>query len=113
GQTLAVRVVDRGSPLPALPAAVEVAAYRIAVEAVTNTSRHSSAREVVTDFDVLQGALVLTVTDDGPVNGAVAWRPGVGLSSMRERCEQLGGSLEAGPTAAGGRVRATLPLANG
>jgi signal transduction histidine kinase len=110
GQALAVRVVDRGSPLPALPAAVEVAAYRIAVEAVTNTSRHSSAREVVTDFDVLEGALVLTVTDDGPLNGADSWRPGVGLSSMRERCEQLGGSLEAGPTAGGGRVRATLPL---
>ena len=77
---------------------------------MTNTSRHSSAREVVTDFDVRDGALVLTVTDDGPVNGSPTWRPGVGLSSMRERCEQLGGSLEAGPTPTGGRVRATLPL---
>jgi signal transduction histidine kinase len=98
--------------LPSLPAAIEVAAYRIAVEAVTNTARHSPADTVVADFALADGALVVTVTDNATANGStgMSWRPGVGLSSMRERCEQVGGSLEAGPTAAGGRVRATLPL---
>ena len=116
GQALDVRVVDP-APLPSLPAAIEVAAYRIAVEAVTNTARHSTATAVVAEFVAADGALVVTVVDnDGqpgsgrPGSGRSPWRPGVGLSSMRERCEQVGGSLEAGPTAEGGRVRATLPL---
>lgn len=112
GRALAVQVTE-AEPLPALPAAVEVAAYRIAVEAVTNASRHSQAGAVHADFDLRDGALVVTVEDDGGarVNGSVPhWRPGVGLSSMRERCEQLGGALEAGPTTTGGRVRATLPV---
>jgi signal transduction histidine kinase len=111
GQTLDVQVVE-DETLPNLPAAIEVAAYRIAVEAVTNTARHSPADAVVADFALAEGALVVTVTDNATANGSIGqgWRPGVGLSSMRERCEQVGGSLEAGPTAAGGRVRATLPL---
>ncbi|MFL6099965.1 MAG: sensor histidine kinase [Actinomycetales bacterium] len=113
GRALAVRVTE-AEPLPTLPAAVEVAAYRIAVEAVTNASRHSQANAVHADFHLREGSLVVTVEDDGGrINGSVTthrWRPGVGLSSMRERCEQLGGSLDAGPTDTGGRVRATLPV---
>lgn len=107
GRPFDVQVVET-APLPALPAAIEVAAYRIAVEGVTNASRHSSAGRVMAEFAVDGGQLVVTVTDDGP--GGATWRPGVGLSSMRERCEQVGGILDVGPTGEGGRVRARLPL---
>ncbi|TNM69092.1 hypothetical protein FHN55_04670 [Streptomyces sp. NP160] len=113
--SLVVEVVDEERP-PSLPAAVEVAAYRVAVEAVINAARH--AREhpdrageglrVRVVFAVVDGALVVTADDDGAPTPA--WLAGVGTASMRERCEQLHGSLEAGPTPAGGRVRAVLPL---
>jgi signal transduction histidine kinase len=117
GRALAVQVIEE-QPLPNLPAAVEVAAYRIAVEAVNNASRHSSASEVRAGFGVGAGGLILTVEDNGRLvrrNGHdpapdQPWRPGVGLSSMRERVEQLGGTLEVGPGEDGGRVRATLPV---
>jgi signal transduction histidine kinase len=117
GRALAVQVIEE-QPLPNLPAAVEVAAYRIAVEAVNNASRHSSASEVRAGFGVGAAGLILTVEDNGRLvrrNGHdpapdTPWRPGVGLSSMRERVEQLGGTLEVGPGEDGGRVRATLPV---
>ena len=59
------------------------------------------------------GRLSLVVTDPRPggrVNGTAPWRAASGLTSMRERAAQVGGSLTAGPTAAGGRVEALLPL---
>jgi len=103
--------IDAVQPLPALPAAVEVAAYRIATEALTNVARHAQASRVRL---VLRCAadLEVEVTDDGPgkSNGA-GWQPGVGLTSMAERAAELGGSCSAGPTlAGGGTVRAALPL---
>ena len=91
-----------------LPAAVEVAAFRIAVEAVRNTARHSAAATVTVRLEVVGGALQLDVSDDGAQTPA--WSRGVGLSSMRERAEELGGTLRAGPTSEGGRVHAVLPL---
>src|SRR5206468_8612151 len=80
--------------LPPLPAAVEVAAYRIAVEALTNAARHAPDAAVEVLVEVCDQDLVVQVTDaaDAPVVGAT-WRLGVGLSSMRERAEELGGSL--------------------
>jgi signal transduction histidine kinase len=51
---------------------------------------------------------VLSVQDDG--NGASTWTPGVGMSSMRERVEQVGGRLTAAPCDKGGRVEAVIPL---
>lgn len=109
----ALDVVVRAPALLDLPAAVEVAAYRIAVEAVTNVSRHSTARRVGVDLATTADALTLTVTDDAPASGeqSAAWSAGVGLTSMRERAAELGGRLQAGPTPTGGRVTATLPLA--
>lgn len=50
----------------------------------------------------------MTVTDDGP--GTATWTAGTGLTGMRERAEELGGVLTAGPTPHGGLVRATYPL---
>ena len=92
-----------------LPAAVEVAAFRTILEAVTNAVRHSAARVVVVDVRADEEDLTVTVTDDG--GDRTRWHPGVGLTGMRERAEELGGTFRAGPTSRGGRIRATYPLA--
>jgi signal transduction histidine kinase len=107
GSALDVRLVAPRS-LPPLPAAVEVAAYRIATEALTNVARHASATSAQVRIEC-NGALDIEVTDDGAVGSA--WRPGVGLASMRERADEVGGSVEAGPSGRGGRVHASFPLA--
>jgi signal transduction histidine kinase len=93
-----------------LPAAVEVAAYRIAQEALTNVVRHAGARRADLRLEAVDGDLLLSVTDDG--RGGVTPRPGgVGLSSMRERAEELGGRVEVDDGPEGGaRVLARLPL---
>lgn len=93
--------------LPPLPAAIEVAAYRIAVEALTNAVRHAGASHVELRMAV-NGALEIAVTDDGPPTPQ--WRPGVGVTSMRERAAELRGTVQAGPHPRGGRVLARLPL---
>jgi signal transduction histidine kinase len=105
--------VESPSALPPLPAAVEVAAYRIAMEALNNVARHASARhcEVRLSLDEEAGMLALQVSDDGRgIEGD--YEPGVGLSSMHERAEELGGScaIEAVPSG-GTRVTALLPCA--
>ncbi len=105
GQPVSVSI--SADELPDLPAAVEVAAYRIVTEALANIARHSSSRTATVRLDSTTGALRLEVTDAGVSAG---WRPGVGLSSMRERATELGGTLEAGPGPSGGRVSVLLPL---
>jgi two-component system, NarL family, sensor kinase len=97
--------------LPVLPAAVEVATYRIVTEALTNVARHAHAHQVTITIAV-DGELCLAVHDDGttPTANGGGWRPGTGLQSMNERVAELGGTLEVGPTATGGRVQASLPL---
>jgi two-component system NarL family sensor kinase len=101
-------VVDAPDHLPALPAAVEVAAYRIVTEALTNVTRHAAAHSVRITLTV-DTALEVSIVDDGTRDAA--WRDGVGLASMRERAAELGGTCTAGPTPAGGRVEAVLPTA--
>jgi signal transduction histidine kinase len=107
--------------LPPLPAAVEVAAYRIAQEAMTNVARHAGAREcsvsLTLDKPLDVGVLCLEVRDDGrglPKVQAGVPSPaqaGVGLHSMRERATELGGSLTVEALPEGGTVvRARLPL---
>jgi signal transduction histidine kinase len=92
-----------------LPAAVEVTAYRVVSEAVFNVVRHAGAGHARVAVRRGDGALDLLVEDDaGP---GAPWVPGVGLTSMRERLDQLGGSLEADATVAGGRVHARIPIA--
>ncbi len=104
----AIRVrVDVPEQVPALPAAVEVAAYRIATEALTNVARHSGADAAVLRLRC-EGPLEICVTDDGLPLGD--WLPGVGLRAMRDRAVELGGSFSAGPTPQGGVVRASLPV---
>ncbi len=97
-----------------LPAAVEVAAYRIGTEAIANAARHSGARRVTVTLAV-EGApamLRMDVSDDGVGPPTGSRGAGVGLGSMRERAEELGGSCEiAAGRRSGTRVRAVLPLA--
>ena len=96
-------------PLHSLPAAVEVAAFRIAQEALTNAARHSRAATCHIALAV-DGAFHLTVVDDG-CGLPSDHRAGVGLHSMRERAEELGGIcvVEQAPQR-GTRVYAQLPL---
>ncbi len=93
-----------------LPAAVEVAAYRIALEAMTNTVRHAQAARTVVHIAAVADNLLIEIADDG-VGLPDAYRAGVGISSMRERATELGGSCHIGPREPRGTlVRATLPL---
>ncbi len=101
--------VSASSEFSDLPAAVEVAAYRIVTEALTNVARHSSSPSASVRLQQVADGLHLEVVDHGSHTGA--WRPGVGLASMRERAAELGGALEAGPgPSGGGHVSALLPL---
>lgn len=95
--------------LPALPAAVEVAAFRIASEAITNVLRHSGATRCQVEVEV-RDELVLTVSDNG--RGAPEPpRLGVGWASMRERADEIGGRCTIRNGDGGGLVvRAVLPL---
>jgi signal transduction histidine kinase len=108
GASLEIAVTTPGS-LPALDAAAEVAAYRIALEAMTNVLRHTSAGRCEVRLEV-RGPLVVEIRDDGS-GFAPGHLPGVGLASMRERCAELGGRLSIERAADGWTVvRATLPL---
>jgi signal transduction histidine kinase len=109
GLVFSVEVLDDPPPLPA---AVEVACYRIAQEAITNASRHSGAKScrLSLSLERTDSTLRLEIADDG--TGIPDDRSaGVGMSSMRERAEELGGTLTVGALPEGGtRVLATLPL---
>jgi len=106
GSALDIDVENHG--LPELPAAVEVALFRIAIEGVTNVVRHADARACRVRLGALDGSAFVEVVDDGPFE--LPWLPGVGTVAMRERVSELGGALELGPTGEGGRLRATFPL---
>jgi signal transduction histidine kinase len=105
-----LRVTLDAAGLPALAAAVEVAAYRITVEALTNSARHSGSDQAAATLEVHDGALVIEVRDSGQRGGH--WPPGVGLASMRERAAELGGTLSANGDG-DNLVRAVLPLGPG
>jgi signal transduction histidine kinase len=96
--------------LPDLPAAVEAAAYRIAVEAVQNVAAHARARSCSVRLTHTRQELILEVADDG-IGMAPNHSIGLGLDSMTERAAELGGRLtvEAGAEEIGTVVRAVLP----
>jgi two-component system NarL family sensor kinase len=97
------------SIMPKLPASVDVAAYRIICEALTNVTRHASARSCAVRLWV-DDDLHIEVVDDG-VGLPALTNGGVGLGSMRERASELGGECLVEADRAGGtRVFATLPL---
>jgi signal transduction histidine kinase len=101
-------LIDAPEHLPPLPAAVEVAAYRILQEALTNVVRHAEARTCTVSVR-FNGTLDLEVTDDGCGLHA-ACHAGVGLSSIRERAAELGGACEITSTPGRGTcLRTRLP----
>jgi signal transduction histidine kinase len=105
--------VTAPAALPELPAAIEVAAYRVAVEAMTNAARHSGGRICRVRLEEVGSpdhALEIEVTDDGRGLPARA-QPGIGLASMRTRAAEVGGSCAVASVPSGGtRVFARLPL---
>ena len=119
--------VEAPEHLPPLPAAVEVAAYRIVLEAITNVLRHARARQCMVRLQLDDGrwamddsdpssiahrpsSLILAISDDG-VGLPAQHQAGVGLASMRERAEELGGSCRIESAAGNGtEVLAVLPL---
>lgn len=106
--SLSVRV-EAPVELPPLSAAVEVAAYHVIREALTNVVRHSQANQCFVRFKV-EDRLIVEIIDDG-LGLSVENHTGVGLLSMRERTEELGGRFVVGPGQDGGtRVMAQFPL---
>ncbi|MGL4648498.1 MAG: sensor histidine kinase [Caldilineaceae bacterium] len=102
--------LDAPEVLPPLPAAVEVAAYRIVQEAVNNVVRHASAQICKATLIIDDAHLVVTIADDGRGMGSEN-RAGVGMAAMRERAAELGGAFDVSDLPHGGvEVRARLPL---
>jgi two-component system, NarL family, sensor kinase len=95
-----------------LPAAVEVAAYRIAQEAISNATKHAGAQQITVRISRMDNGLIVEIDDDGIGAAADTNHAGVGLASMTERATELGGSCtnEHSPTGGGTRVKAWLPI---
>lgn len=104
GLTIDIESTD----LPPLPAAVEVAAYRIVLEALTNVARHSGGTGAQVVLRADDDRLDIDVVDNGHADGE--WVPGIGLRSMSERAGELGGTVTYHGTPTGSRVTAELPL---
>jgi signal transduction histidine kinase len=110
GAGLTVELRVQGEPVQ-LPAGVDLTAYRLVQEGLTNALKHARAHraEVMVRYD--DGQVELTVSDDG-LGGGGGDKGGHGLVGMRERVSVYGGELEAGPRPEGGyRLRARLPIA--
>lgn len=108
GRGLGITVNVTGTVVQPLSAAVEVAAYRIAAEAVLNAQRHAGVDQVALVVDVCDRQLTLSVADRGP--GRRESPDGVGVQSMRTRAAELGGTLDVMPAVGGGTVvHAMLP----
>jgi len=106
---LAITVEAPPDGLGPLPAAVEVAAYRIVTEAITNVSRHAHARSCTVRFVVNGGALEVEVLDDGKGIATDA-TTGVGLLAIKERAAELGGTAVVESVGTGTRIWARLPV---
>jgi signal transduction histidine kinase len=96
-----------------VPATVDLAAYRVVQEALTNAVKHAPDHPVTVRISYAPSSLRVDVGDPGTGSAVeAAPAPGFGLTGLRERTRAVGGSLQAGPTAAGGfRVVADLPTA--
>jgi two-component system, NarL family, sensor kinase len=101
--------LDLPSRLPAVPSAVELAAYRIVAEALANVIRHSAATRATVRLAASDGGITLTVTDDGAGIRPGSAGDGVGLRSMAERARDVGGECEVHSGGTGTAVTARLP----
>ncbi|HET9420195.1 MAG TPA: sensor histidine kinase [Nocardioides sp.] len=109
GGEAGIRLDADATDVPELPAAVEVAAYRIGVEAVLNVARHAGVREASLELSADGAELRLRITDAGTgLRGSPA---GVGVLAMRERAEEVGGRVDVVDLRPGVRVEARLPIA--
>ena len=108
---MTVRTVVTGTPRP-LPAGVDVSAYRIVQEALSNAGRHAPGAAVTVTLGYADRVLRIRVADDGAVTGdpGTAVSGGHGLVGMRERVTMLGGTFHAGPADGGFAVTAELPI---
>jgi len=105
--------IDVDAEVEPLPAAVEVAAFHIAQEALTNVARHARATRCVVRIRRDPAALLMEISDDGR-GLQVGYRAGIGLGAIRERAVELGGSATITPNPDGGTtVRACLPVRSG
>jgi len=104
------RIVTVPEPMPVLPAAVEVAIYRIAAEALHNAARHAGASRCAVELTAGPDRVVIAITGDGR-GLPTGYLAGVGHRSMHVRSTELGGTIDIGPVAGGGtRVAATFPM---
>ncbi len=102
--------LDMPSSLPLLPAAVEVAVYRIVQEALTNVARHAQAQRCLLRLSLASEALHLDISDDGQ-GIPPGHRIGVGLHAMHERASELGGSCAVTRGSSGGTlIQVSLPI---
>ncbi|KDN76923.1 sensor histidine kinase [Streptomyces olindensis] len=107
---LAVTVTTEGERQPLSPG-VDLTAYRIVQEALTNVSKHAAAESAHVRLEYTGSRLLLTVTNDGPSRPEAAPGRGFGVMGMRERAQSIGGELCAGPRPQGGfEVTTALPL---
>ncbi len=111
---LQIDILEPNGELPPLPAAIEVAAYRIVTEALTNVSRHSNAHhcEVYLNIETINASrfFLLEIADDGE-GLPLKRKPSVGMTSMRERAEEIGGNVQIeSKNDRGTRVSARLPV---
>ncbi len=108
--SLAVNFEAAGD-ISTLPAAVEVAAYRIAQEAISNATKHAGAQRIVVRMSQTDSGLTLEIDDDGVGVAANSNSSGVGRISMTERATELGGwCTDEHPPTGGTRVKAWLPI---
>jgi signal transduction histidine kinase len=110
-RTPRLAVVVRIGTLPPLPAAVDVACYRIAAEALANAARHSGAACIELTARAEDGTLHLSVADNGAGLTPTPTGRGLGLTSMRQRAEEIGGAWTLDTGCGGTRVSVVLPLA--
>jgi signal transduction histidine kinase len=107
GAGTSVEVVVRGDPGEVGPSA-GLTVYRIAQEALTNAAKHAPGAPVNLELDIADREIALVVASSGPPREGT----GLGLDSMRERAEAVGGSCVAGPCGDGWTVRALIPVAS-
>ena len=108
-RSLNIQMTTSPQSFPRLSAAVEVAAYRIILEAVTNVINHAQAGLCEVFLTLENGTLNMEIKDDG-MGLSKARRHGIGLDSMRERAEELSGRFELSTSPQGTRVCAVIPI---
>ena len=109
-RSLNIQMTTAPESFPPLSAAVEVAMYRIILEAVTNVINHAQAQNCEISLNLENGNLKMNIRDDG-IGLPQERKHGIGLDSMRERAEELGGWLELSSSLQGTHVCAEIPVA--